>query len=105
MRPYWLFGQTAARKGLPTLTTGGPFYFEGQVVSALPYFASSDRRFPPLWTVDEHTDSFCVKDATGWSLAASISRTKKDRRDARDEARRIAIATPPGRLQIAETRI
>ena len=28
----------------------------------------SPRRFPPPWTIDEHTESFIVRDATGQAL-------------------------------------
>jgi hypothetical protein len=28
----------------------------------------SARRFPPLWIVDEHTESFIVRDANGQAL-------------------------------------
>jgi hypothetical protein len=27
------------------------------------------RRFPPPWTIDEHAESFIVRDATGQALA------------------------------------
>jgi hypothetical protein len=27
------------------------------------------RRFPPPWTVDEATESFCIRDAKGQTLA------------------------------------
>jgi hypothetical protein len=29
----------------------------------------TDRRFPPPWTVEEHAESFIVKDANGQPLA------------------------------------
>jgi hypothetical protein len=29
----------------------------------------ADRRFPPPWSIEEHTESFIVKDANGQALA------------------------------------
>jgi hypothetical protein len=54
------------------------------------------RRFPPPWSVDEATESFCIRDANGQALAYVYFEDEKGRRDVmhrltRDEARRIAI--------------
>jgi hypothetical protein len=54
-----------------------------------------NRSFPPPWTIDEHPDSFIVKDATGQPLAFLFcdddpQRQMSTKRLSRDEARRIA---------------
>jgi hypothetical protein len=56
---------------------------------------SPPRRFPPPWSVDEHTESFCIKDAKGQALAYVYFEDEPGRRGVmkrltRDEARRIA---------------
>ena len=53
------------------------------------------RRFPPPWTIEEHRESFIVKDATGQALGYFYFEEEPGRRSAaklltRDEARRIA---------------
>jgi hypothetical protein len=55
----------------------------------------SPRRFPPPWSIDEHPESFIVKDATGQPLAYMYFEDEPQRqmsmkRLSRDEARRIA---------------
>jgi hypothetical protein len=55
----------------------------------------TERRFPPPWTVIEHTASFAVHDANGQALAYVYYEEEGGRRAAmrrltRDEARRIA---------------
>jgi hypothetical protein len=37
------------------------------------------RRFPPPWSIDEQTESFIVKDATGLPVAYVLSRSGKCR--------------------------
>ncbi len=54
------------------------------------------RRFPPPWTIEEHRESFTVKDATGQALAYLYFEDEPQRqmsmkRLSRDEARRIAV--------------
>jgi hypothetical protein len=57
---------------------------------------SPDRRFPPLWSVDEPEARFVVKDSAGQKVAPmSIWEEEPGRRSAaklltKDEARRIA---------------
>jgi hypothetical protein len=63
-------------------------YAEGSISEAT-------RRFPPPWTVDEATESFCIRDANGQALAYVYFEDEHGRRMAmtrltRDEARRIA---------------
>jgi K+/H+ antiporter YhaU regulatory subunit KhtT len=53
------------------------------------------RRFPPPWSIEEGTESFTVKDATGQALAYLYFEDEPQRqmsmkRLSRDEARRIA---------------
>jgi len=53
------------------------------------------RRIPPPWIVEEHTESFIVRDATGQALGYFYFEDEPGRRSAaklltRDEARRIA---------------
>ncbi len=53
------------------------------------------RLFPPPWSIEEHTESFIVKDANGQALAYIYFEDEKGRRDVmkrltRDEAWRIA---------------
>ncbi|MGC2121968.1 MAG: hypothetical protein WA652_03860 [Xanthobacteraceae bacterium] len=56
---------------------------------------SEIRRFPPPWSVDELTESFVIKDATGQALSYVYFEDEPQRqmsmkRLSRDEARRIA---------------
>jgi hypothetical protein len=58
--------------------------------------AHTERRFPPPWSVDEATESFCVREANGQALAYVYFEHEKGRCDVmlrltRDEARRIAV--------------
>jgi K+/H+ antiporter YhaU regulatory subunit KhtT len=55
----------------------------------------SPRRFPPPWSVEEHEESFIVKDANGQALTYLYFEDEPQRqmsmkRLSRDEARRIA---------------
>jgi len=55
----------------------------------------TSRRFPPPWSVEELTESFIIKDATGQALAYLYFEDEPQRkmsmkRLSRDEARRIA---------------
>ena len=54
------------------------------------------RRFPPPWSIDEQTESFIVKDATGLSIAYVYFENEPQRqmsmkRLSRDEAFLIAV--------------
>jgi hypothetical protein len=54
------------------------------------------RRFPPPWSVEEHTESFIVKDANGQNLAYVYCEDESQRRLSmkrltRDEAFLIAV--------------
>lgn len=54
------------------------------------------RRFPAPWTIDEHEESFAVRDASGFSIAyvyftADPERRASTKRMSRDEAWRIAV--------------
>jgi K+/H+ antiporter YhaU regulatory subunit KhtT len=66
----------------------------------------ADRRFPPPWSVENHVESFVVRDATGQALAFVYwedepQRRMSTKRLTRDEARRIAanIAKLPDLLR------
>jgi hypothetical protein len=53
------------------------------------------RRFPPPWTIEEHEESFVVRDATGQPLGYFYfeddpSRRSNMNRLSRDDARRMA---------------
>jgi hypothetical protein len=55
----------------------------------------STHRFPPPWTIEEHAESFIVKDATGQALGYFYFEEEFGRRSAaklltRDEARRMS---------------
>jgi hypothetical protein len=69
----------------------------------------SERRFPPLWTVEETAPCFIVRDHSGQALAFVYFEENPSRRAAanlltRDEARRIAanIAQLPEPLGTAQ---
>ena len=56
---------------------------------------TSRRRFPPPWTIDEHPESFIVRDATGFALGYFYFKDEASRRTVmermtKDEARRMA---------------
>jgi hypothetical protein len=70
---------------------------------------TNSRRFPPPWSVEEMTESFVIKDATGQALAYLYFEDEPQRRMSmkrltRDEARRIAanIVKLPGLLRKAD---
>ena len=55
----------------------------------------NNRRFPPLWSVEELTESFVVRDANGQDLGYFYfedepQRLRPMKRLSKDEARRIA---------------
>ena len=55
-----------------------------------------ERRFPPLWSIDEHPEFFIVRDATGVALGHfyfddDASRRSITERQTKDEARRMAV--------------
>ena len=57
---------------------------------------TANRRFPPPWTIDEQTESFIVKDATGLPIAYIYFEDEPQRqmpmkRMSRDEAFLIAV--------------
>jgi len=59
-----------------------------------PRLMLSPRRFPPPWMIEQHAESFIVRDATGQALAYVYFEDEPGRRSAakllsKDEARRI----------------
>ena len=54
----------------------------------------SARRFQPLWIVEEHTESFIVKDATGQALGYFYFGDEPGRRSAKNGLRNIGDVTP-----------
>ena len=44
---------------------------------------TTSRRFPPPWTIDEATESFCIRDANGRALAFVYFEEEPGRRAAR----------------------
>ena len=79
----------------------GPFRFAAATEGAFSFepvhasVAAMPRRFPPPWSVEEHSECFAVTDANGQRLAFVYFEDNDSRRTAmnrltRDEARRIA---------------